>query len=310
MLNNLDGLLKKLDVAYLVVGKKTGRNEYARIIPAEQAQEHDLIFINAPNDNTMKTIAETKASCILLEKEWGQQHLREIGETEKCVHLVVHPRLVVAKLLKQMYGKINAPSPSIHPTAIIDDKADIHKSVFIGPYCIIGACSIGQGSQVHSHTVINNRVKIGKNVTIREHCVIGSLGFGFVRDDDGTPLWIMHLGGVVIEDDVEIFPFSNVDLGTFGDTVIESKAKIDHFVHVSHNTRVGKNCIITAGAVLCGSCAVGADSWAGIGSIIKQGIKVGKHATLGMGAVVLKDVEDGDVVAGVPAKSLQRKEDE
>jgi len=309
MLHNLNSLLGKLDIAYLTVGKNTRESEFAKIVSIKQAQEHDLIFVNAPNDNTMKIIAKTKASCILLEKNWGQRHAGKIERTGKRVHLVACPRLAVARLLKRIYEKIETPLPGIHHTAIIDEKADIHKSVFIGPYCVIGTCSIGEGSQIYSHTVINNHVRIGKNVIIMEHCVIGSRGFGFVRDDDRTPLWITHVGGVVIEDDVEIFPFANVDCGTFGDTVIESKAKIDHFVHVSHNTRTGEKCIITAGAILGGSASVGANSWVGLGSIVKQGIKVRSRATLGMGAVVLKDVEDNDVVAGVPAKSLRRKED-
>jgi len=310
MLNNLDSLLKRLDTAYLIVGRNTEKSEFAKIAPIEQAQKHDLIFINVPDVNTMKMLKKTKASCILLEKDWGQRHLSEIEKTGKCIHLVVHPRLVVAKLLKQIYGENDIMPSGIHPTAIIDDKAEIHESVFIGPYCVIGVCSIEEGSQIHAHTIVKDCVRIGKNVMIREHCIIGSLGFGFVRNDDEIPLWITQAGGVVIEDGVEIFPFSNVDCGTFGNTVIESKAKIDHFVHVSHNTKIGKNCIITAGAIFCGSSSIGKNSWAGIGSIIKQGIKVGSHVTLGMGAVVLKDVEDWDVVGGVPARSLRGNKDE
>lgn len=310
MLNNLDSLLKRLNIACLTVGRNTRESGFVKIAPIEQAQEKDMIFINAPNGKTMKMLRETKASCVLLKKDWGQRHLGEIEKTGKRIHLVAHPRLVVAKLLKCMYEKIESPSPGIHLTAIVDDRADIHESVHIGPYCVIGICSIEEGSQIHSHTVINNHVRIGKNVTIREHCVVGSLGFGFVRDDDETPLWITQVGGVMIEDDVEIFPFSNIDCGTFGDTVIESGAKIDHYAHVSHNTRIGKNCIITAGAVFCGGSSIGANSWAGIGSIVKQNVKIGKDATLGMGSVILKDVEDGDTVAGVPAKSLRRKRDE
>lgn len=306
MLNSLDSLLEKLDIAYLTVGRNTREGEFAKIAPMERAQKHDLIFINAPNGNTMRILKETKASCVLLEKSWGQRHLSEIGKIEKHIRLVTHPRLVVAKLLKQICGEDEAMPSGIHPTAIIDSRADIHMSVFVGPYCIIGDCSIGKGSRIHAHAIINDRVRIGKNVTVREHCIIGSHGFAFVRDDDGILIGFNPTGGVVIEDNVEIFPLANVDRGTFEDTVIKSGTKIDHFAHVSHNSKIGKNCVITAGVVFCGSSEMGDSSWAGIGSIIKQSTRVGKDTVLGMGAVVLKDVEDGDVVAGVPAKSLQR----
>lgn len=303
----LEGLLNKLGIAYLKVNEKVTRNDkFVKIAPIEQGRKYDLIFINKPNDGTMKRLADTKASCILLETSWGQGHLSEIEKLKKCIYLVVHPRLVVAKLMKHIYKGIEARPSGIHPTAIVDKKAAIHKSIFIGAYCIIGACVIGSGSQVWAHTTINDRVRIGKNVTIRGHCVIGSHGFAFPRDGDGTLVRLAHVGGVVIKDDVEIFPFTNVDRATFGDTVIETGAKIDHFVHVSHNARVGENCFVAAGAILCGSSSVGANSWVGVGAMIKESVKVGRRTLIGLGAVVIRDVDDGDVVAGVPAKSLRK----
>jgi len=304
---NLDGLLKKLSIAYLAVGGVSGGGMFTKIVPKDQGQEYDLIFINMPDDSTMRILTETKASCILLEAIWGQQCLSEIEKLEKRIYLVAHPRLVIAKLMKHMYERTEDKPYGIHPTAIVDRKADIHKSVFIGPYCVIGNCLIGSKSQIYAHAIINDYVRIGKNVTIREHCVIGSHGFAFPRDDKGTLLRLTHIGGVIIEDNVEIFPFANVDRGTFGDTVIESGTKIDHYVHVSHNSRIERDCFIAAGVVFCGSSTIGAKSWAGVGSIIKQSTKVGRCVTLGLGAVVIKDVDDGDTVAGVPAKSLQKK---
>jgi len=306
---DLKRLLKKLNIAYEAVGDVSRDRKFAKIVPKEGAKKHDLIFINKPDDGTMKVLTATKAACILLETLWGHEHLDEIEKLKKCVYLVVCPRLVVAKLMKHMYEGMEAKPPGIHPTAIVDRRANIHKSVFIGAYCIIGDCVIGSKSQIYAHTIINDRVRIGKNVTIREHCVIGSQGFAFSRDD-GTLVKLMQIGGVLIEDDVEIFPFANVDCATFEDTIIESGAKIDHYVHVGHNARVGKNCLITAGAVLCGSSSVGANSWVGSGAMIKESVKVGRETLVGLGAVVIRDVDDGDTVAGVPAKSLQKKRGE
>ena len=305
----LAGLLEKFDITYSTVGvNATGSSRFTKIVSMEHGQEYDLIFINKPDNDTMKILTETKASCILLEATWGEQHLAEIMNLKKHIHLVAHPRLVVAKLLKHICEGTENKLSGIHSTAIIDKGANIHKNVFIGPYCIIGDCSIGDGSRIHAYTVVHDCVKIGKNVLIREHCVIGLQGFAFVREGDGTLLKLMNIGGVTIGDDVEIFPFTNIDCGTFGDTIIESGAKIDHFVHVAHNSKIGKNCAIVAGAVFCGSSSIGANSWAGVGSIVKESTKVGKRVILGLGAVVLKDVDDDDIVAGVPAKSLRRKD--
>ena len=304
----LEGLLKKLDVVYLKVNEETTRNDgFVKIVPIKQGQKHDLIFINKPDDNTVKTLKETKASYILLDLIWGLQHWGEIKEFKKHIYLVVHPRLIVAKLMKHMYEGMEVKPPGIHPTAIVDRNADIHKSVHIGPYCVIGNCSIGSNGQIYAHVIINDNVKIGKNIIIRERCVIGSHGFAFPRDKDGTLVRLTHIGGVVIEDNVEIFPFTNVDRATFGDTVIETGVKIDHFVHVGHNTRIGEGCFVTAGAILCGSSSVGANSWVGVGAVIKESIKVGREALVGIGAVVIKDVGDKEIVAGVPAKPLRKK---
>jgi len=305
----LEGLLKKLGIAYLKVNEKAIRNgRFVKIAPIKQGRKHDLIFINKPNDNTMKMLEKTKASCILLDLIWGQLHLDEIKELKKHIYLVVHPRLVVAKLMKHIYKGMEDKPSGIHPTAIVDRRANIHKSVFIGAYCIIGNCVIGSKSQIWAHTTINDHVKIGKNVTIRGHCVIGSHGFAFPRDSDGTLVRLTHIGGVVIKDDVEIFPFANVDRATFGDTIIEKGAKIDHYVHVGHNTRVGEKCFVAAGAILCGSSSVGANSWIGAGSMIKESVKVGRETLVGLGAVVIRDVDDREVVAGVPARPLRKSD--
>jgi len=140
-----------------------------------------------------------------------------------------------------------------------------------------------------------------------DHCVIGRDGFHFVKDGKYKDwLHFPHVGRVVIEDDVEIFPFANVDRGTLGETRICRGAKIDHYVHVSHNVVVGEHTVLTAGVVLCGGSRIGHHSWAGIGSMVKEKVKVGNEVTLGMGAVVIRDVPDGQTVAGVPAKELKK----
>ena len=63
---------------------------------------------------------------------------------------------------------------SIHPSSIVSDSANIHPSVNIGPYCIIGDnVEIDSGSSILSHSVVKGPTKIGKNNTIYQFSSIG-----------------------------------------------------------------------------------------------------------------------------------------
>ena len=110
---------------------------------------------------------------------------------------------------------------------------------------------------------------------------------------------------VVIGDDVEIMSHSNVDLGTERDTVVGDRTVIDHFVHVGHDCQIGKNCIIAAGTVIAGFVVVEDDVYIGVHASIKNRVRIGKGAKIGMGAVVIRDVPPGAIVAGNPAEFLK-----
>jgi len=74
----------------------------------------------------------------------------------------------------------------------------------------------------------------------------------------------------------------------------------------THDAIGNGTAVITAGTVTCGSSSVGARTWTGVGSIVKESTSVGSDVTIGLGAVVIKPVPDGDTVAGVPARSLRK----
>ncbi|MEA2748782.1 MAG: hypothetical protein QOI41_2925, partial [Myxococcales bacterium] len=112
-------------------------------------------------------------------------------------------------------------------------------------------------------------------------------------------------GTVVIEDDVDIGAHTNVQRGTLNETRIGQGTKIDSFVHVGHNSRVGCHVVITAQAMLGGSVTIGDYAWIGPAAVIRDGgVTIGAHALVGMGAVVAKDVAPHETVLGVPARPL------
>ena len=69
----------------------------------------------------------------------------------------------------------------------------------------------------------------------------------------------------------------------------------------------GKNCELTAGTIIGGSTTLGDMCWTGLNSTLKDNIKVGNKALVAAGAAVIHDVQDEDIVAGVPAKSIKAK---
>ena len=136
--------------------------------------------------------------------------------------------------------------------------------------------------------------------------VIGANGFGDVWDGEKL-IPFPHHGGVKIGLDTRIGCNTCIDRASLAGefTEIGDGTKIDNLVHIAHNVKIGKHCLIIAGAVIGGSAIIGDRVYIGMGALIKNKVKIGDDATIGMGAVVLKDVPAGETWVGNPAKKLR-----
>src|SRR6185436_209683 len=112
---------------------------------------------------------------------------------------------------------------------------------------------------------------------------------------------IPQLGGVVVEDDVEVGALSTIDAGTLGPTVIRRGAKLDAHVHVAHNVHIGPGTLVAAQAGFAGSSRVGAGVLVGGQAGVKDHAEIGDLARIGGKSGVIGDVAPGTVVAGFPA---------
>ena len=168
-------------------------------------------------------------------------------------------------------------------------------------------CSIGDATVIQDNVSLVQNCVVGVNCSIQSGSTIGSDGFAFERDDDGHLIRFPHRGYVRIGDNVEISANCSIARGSLSDTVIMSGTKLDALVHVAHNVTIGHNCELTAGTIIGGSTTIGDTTWTGLNSTIKNKLRIGKNVIVASGASVIKDVNDGDIVAGVPARSIKHK---
>ncbi|MBS1113604.1 MAG: lpxD [Nitrospirae bacterium] len=229
-----------------------------------EAQQGDITFLSGRRH--VKDLPHCRASCIIVQEPLHDLPLPQLK--------VANPHLAFAKLLEHFYVKLFKPR-GVSKDALISDKATIGEDVSIFPYSFIadGAfignksvihpfafigenASIGENCVIYPHVTLREKVKVGNRVIIHAGSVIGSDGFGYVFDE-GKHHKIPQVGGVIIEDDVEIGANATIDRATTGNTVIGKGTKIDNLVQIGHNVTMGNNCLIVAQVGIGGSTAMG-----------------------------------------------------
>ncbi len=224
----------------------------------------------------------------------------------KSYVLADNPRLEFIRLLSAHF------SPTVSIETMTEEEINelkIKNNLILGRNVVIEKnVEIGMNVVIHHNVVIKSGTKIGNNVIIDSGAVIGHDGFGFEKID-GKPVKFPHLGGVIIEDNVEIGANVCIDRGTLpsSPTWIKQGAKIDNLVHIAHNVVIGANSYVIALAMIAGSVKLGSNSWIAPSSAVLQGLQIGENATVGMGAVVFRDVPAGATCIGNPARVMPHK---
>ena len=212
----------------------------------------------------------------------------------------------MAKILSRYASKPQI-EPGIHKMAYVDSSAKIGKDISIGPFSYIGAeVRIGDHTIIHPNVTVYNNVEIGQNCIIHSGARIGVDGFGFVPTDKGFEK-IPQIGGVIIEDNVEIYSNVCVARGTLGNTVIGSGTKIDTISHVAHNCSIGRNCAITSLVGFAGSVKVGNNVSVGGQAGFAGHISVGENTVIMARAGVTKDIPANSIVSGFPAQDHKKE---
>jgi UDP-3-O-[3-hydroxymyristoyl] glucosamine N-acyltransferase len=274
-----------------------------------EARRGDVTFI-APHIK-IPSVSDIKASAVIAKTE--------IEGISASMLIVDNPRLTFAKVLGIFHRKprltpgvsseaIVCKSVSlgedvaIFPHAYVSENVVIGSRVSIFPHVYLGeGVIIGDDSIVYPNVTVREGVSVGRRVIIHSGTVIGSDGFGYVTSEDGSNYKIPQIGGVVIEDDVEIGSNVSIDRATTGNTVIGCGTKIDNLVQIGHNVTIGNRCIIVAQTGIGGSVKIGDGAVIGGQTGLRDHVTIGNGAMIGARSGVARDIPDGQIFSGTPA---------
>jgi UDP-N-acetylglucosamine acyltransferase len=186
----------------------------------------------------------------------------------------------------------------IHPTAIVNSKANLDSSVKVGPYSIIDAdVSIGAGSVIGNHVTITGNTTIGKNNYIYHYSSIGESPQDKKYNQEKT---FLEIG-----DNNTIREFCTFNRGTAQDqslTKIGNDNWIMAYVHLAHDCEIKNHTILANNTSLAGHVTI--DDYAILGgfTLVHQFCKIGSHIITAVNTVVFKDIPPYVIAAGYDAK--------
>lgn len=217
--------------------------------------------------------------------------------TPQMADLVPHScaRLVSNSSPKEMWANtaLEVSTACERLPSYISHQAKVHHSAVIGDQVFID-----EYAEIEAGAVVNGPTYIGRHSRIGPNSVIGSEGFEVSRSVSGARI-VKHLGGVWIDDFVTIRALCTIDKGLSGNfTFVGQRTMVDNLVHIAHGAEIMQDCTIVAGAEISGSTRLGEGVWMGPQSAVINGVSVGSHAMLGIGAIARRSVAPHTVLVG------------
>ena len=300
--------------------KGDGARTVTRVSGWETADADSLIFMETARDRLAEAVAPAG---IITSPEFAET-ATAMFTGDVAIILSENPKLDFARAAFILH-----PQPESRglrqPSAIIAANATVADNVDLGPYAIVeeGArigdgtilcahvtvgrdCVIGRGCILHPGVTLYPGTVLGDRVILHAGVVVGSDGFGYVSDGTGYCKF-PQVGGVVLEDDVEVGANTTIDRGSLGTTRIGKGTKIDNLVQIAHNVEIGRHVVIASQTGISGStviedhAVIGGQVGFGDHARVQQGVIIGSKA----GVLPGKIVRSGDVYWGVPVRPLR-----
>ena len=281
-------------------------------------QAHSNILIFAIRKELIAPLELSRGYALITTSEIIKEFGKNILSGADVIFISKNPKFAFAQVCSLLFPSQENKSV-IHPTAQIDQSANIANDVSIGPFCHIAAgVTIGKGSVLGIGVCCKSSVVIGKNcqiqdyvtiekaiiednVSIGQHTVIGKEGFGFETYEDDIQR-LPHLGRVLIGKKSSIGANCCIDRGTLQDTIINELVMIDNLVHIAHNVEIGKKAIILAQVGIAGSSMIKENCVIGGQAGIADHVEIPSDTTILSRSGVTKPIKTPGVYAGFPAK--------
>lgn len=308
--------MKTDSLSELVQGRVVGDGATVieRIADLESAGEAEIAYVES--ENLLEAARASAASCLIVSSKLSEKL------PDRTLIEVSQPKLAFALIGAALHPPVRR-EPTIHPTAVVAESADVALTAYVGPNVCIGEyarvgvntrleagvvlgdnTTVGDDCVLHPNVVLYDGVSIGTRVILHAGVCIGADGFGYVRHELGYQKF-PQIGTVVIEDDVEIGAHTCIDRAALGRTRIGKGTKLDNMVHVGHNCDIGEHVVIAAQTGISGSVVIEDDAVIGGQVGFGDHTRVLKGAIIGSKAGVLpgKIVRPG-VWWGIPVQPL------
>lgn len=280
-------------IATLIDAKFVGEQDFiiSGINEIHVVESGDIVFVDHPK--YYQKALESAATTILINKE---------------VDCPEGKSLLISDDPFRDFNKItNHFNPFINSKESIATSASIGKGTIVQPNVFIGNnVSIGKACLIHPNVTIYDNTVIGDNVVIHANTVLGADAFYYKKRPKGFDQLISG-GRVILKDNVHIGASCTIDKGVTGDTTIGNGTKIDNQVHVGHDTKIGKKCLIASQTGIAGCVTIEDEVtlWGQVGT--NSGITIGKGAVILGQTGVTKSIPGGKTYFGTPISESREK---